>query len=217
MSNWEIVKQHCDAHQAALVAVSKTRTIAEVMALYQKGQRIFGENRVQELLEKAPNLPDDIEWHLIGHLQTNKVKQILPKISCIHSLESIRLMEEIETQAAKLNKVISVLAQVHVAAEETKFGLSMLALTELLDRYTQGSFKHIKLIGIMGMASFTDNHDQIRAEFKSIQEIFQYVKNGYFIHQAFFKEISMGMSGDYLIALEEGSTMVRVGSLLFEK
>lgn len=216
MSNWEEVTKHCKEHQARLVAVSKTRSFPEIQNLYDKGQRLFGENRVQELLEKVDQLPADIEWHLIGHLQTNKVKMVLPKVTMIHSVESVRLLEEIETQASKIQKNIQVLLQLHVAQEETKFGLSRLELTALLDRYLAGNFNRVQIVGVMGMASLTQDMQQVRNEFREIKGLFDYVKNGYFINKKEFTEISMGMSGDYQIALEEGSTLVRVGSLLFQ-
>lgn len=216
MSQLQQLRQICEAYGAQLVAVSKTKSIEQIMPLYKEGQRIFGENRVQELIEKVPAMPSDIDWHLIGHLQTNKVKQVLPLVSTIHAVDSIKLLREIEEQAAKLNKSIKVLLQMHIAQEETKFGLSMLELTELLDVFQQGKFSFVQIIGVMGMATNTDNQDQVRKEFKHLKDVFTYIKNGYFIHQPSFKEISMGMSGDYQIALEEGSTMIRVGSLLFE-
>ncbi|MCU0347096.1 MAG: YggS family pyridoxal phosphate-dependent enzyme [Saprospiraceae bacterium] len=201
--------------QTKLIAVSKTHPPERVMELYDRGQRIFGENKVQELVAKYEALPKDIEWHLIGHLQTNKVKYIAPFVACIHSVDSLKLLAEIDKQAAKLGRVIDCLLQFHIAEEETKFGLDENEAAELLQSADFQSFKNVRITGVMGMATFTDDQAQVRREFRHLRSIFEKIKARFFAEQTSFKEISMGMSGDYLLAVEEGSTMVRVGTLLF--
>ncbi len=198
-----------------LVAVSKTRTIVELMALYAQGQRIFAENRVQELLEKQPLMPPDVEWHLIGHLQTNKVRHIVPFVQLIHSVDSLKLLKEIDKEAAKAGRIADVLLQFHIAQEETKFGLDEAEAQALLESPVCASFQHVRICGVMGMASFTDKRAQVRAEMQHLHSIFRQLQQQYFAGQPHFKEISMGMSGDWQIAVEEGSTMVRIGTLLF--
>jgi PLP dependent protein len=198
-----------------LVAVSKTKSVEEIMVLYQKGQRVFGENRVQELLSKANLLPKDIEWHLIGHLQKNKVKQIAPFISLVHSVDSYELLEVIQKQANKVNRIIDVLLQFHIATEESKFGLDENEAVEILEKVKQSPLPNIRICGVMGMASFTDDTSQVRNEFRHLKNIFDRLKALYFRGNDAFKEISMGMSGDYEIAIAEGSTMVRLGTILF--
>jgi pyridoxal phosphate enzyme (YggS family) len=198
-----------------LVAVSKTKPAEAILEAYTAGQREFGENKVQELVGKYELLPKDIHWHLIGHLQSNKVKYIAPFIHLIHSVDSIKLLAEINKQAFKCNRVIDCLLQFHVATEETKFGLNGTEATELLNSEEFKSMKNIRIVGIMGMASFTDNVDLIHKEFQSLKSTFEVLKATYFQGDDFFKEISMGMSGDYSIAVEEGSTMIRVGSTIF--
>lgn len=210
------IHAECVQAKATLVAVSKTRSVEQIMTLYHEGQRVFGENRVQELIEKQAQLPKDIQWHLIGHLQTNKVKQILPFVELIHSVDSLKLLREIEKEATHLSKKVNVLLQMHVAEEESKFGLSNKELVELLDVYFTDAFQYTQIVGVMGMATNTTNREKIKSEFHQLNELFHFVKNGYFIHKKSFCEISMGMSSDYKIALEEGSTMVRVGSMLFD-
>ena len=200
---------------ARLVAVSKTRSVQQIDQLYQAGQRIFGENRVQEMLEKQPVLPDDVEWHLIGHLQRNKVRFIAPFVSMIHSVDSERLIEEIDRQAQKTGRMIPVLLQVHIAQEETKFGWSVDELRQWIDCGALAQFAHVRVCGLMAMASFTENKDQVRAEFHSVSELFKDLRSGYFSEKPAFCELSMGMSGDWEIALEEGATLVRIGSALF--
>ena len=199
-----------------LVAVSKTRPIEIIQKMYDDGQRIFGENRVQELVEKHAALPKDIEWHLIGHLQTNKVKYIAPFVSLIHSIDSFKLLKEVNKQAAKNERIIDVLLQFHVAKEDSKFGLKLEDAEVILNSDDFQNLKNIRVIGVMGMATFTSDNQQVRAEFQRTKAIFDSLKNGFFANANHFKEISMGMSGDYKIACEEGSTMVRVGSLLFK-
>jgi pyridoxal phosphate enzyme (YggS family) len=198
-----------------LVAVSKTKPIEAIQILYDAGQRIFGENRVQELVEKYEALPPDIAWHLIGHLQRNKVKYIAPFVDLIHSIDSERLLDEVNIQAQKNNRKIKILLQFYIAQEETKFGFDLVEIQELFFRKTPESFEFIEFCGVMGMASFTENKHQVQVEFQKLKQIFDQLKQTYFSENQSFSEISMGMSGDYLLAIEEGSTMVRVGSSLF--
>lgn len=198
-----------------LVAVSKTKPVEKLLEIYRRGQRTFGENKVQELVEKQAVLPKDIEWHFIGHLQTNKVKQIASFITLIHAIDSLKLLKEINKQAKKHNRVIDCLLQFHIAEEQTKFGLDIASATALLDSDSFKALEHIRIVGVMGMSTFTKNYEQVRGEFKLLMKYFQLLKNGFFKDQPTFKEVSMGMSGDYKIAIEEGSTMVRVGSLIF--
>jgi len=198
-----------------LVAVSKYRSNEELMELYHAGQRVFAENRVQELLRKEGELPKDIEWHLIGHLQTNKVKQIIGKVALIHSGDRTKLLKEIQKEAVKADLRVNVLIQVHVADEESKYGfqpdnLKTEISNELLTRYPNIRFK-----GIMSMATFTDDQEQVRSEFRKTKQLFDYIKENH-PNASEFTAISMGMSGDYQIAIKEGATMVRIGSKLFE-
>ncbi|MBI1286424.1 MAG: YggS family pyridoxal phosphate-dependent enzyme [Flavobacteriales bacterium] len=198
-----------------LVAVSKTKPNELLMEAYNAGQRIFGENRVQELTAKAEALPKDIEWHMIGHLQSNKIKYIAPFVSLIHSVDKPKLLKEIDKEAEKNNRIIPVLLQFHIAEEENKFGLSLEEAEELLSSEEFKSWKHIQVVGVMGMATFTEDEDQVRKEFRNLKNIFETLRSKRFKDQPSFKEISMGMSGDYLLAIEEGSTMIRVGSSVF--
>ena len=198
-----------------LVAVSKTKPIENIQNLYDVGQRIFGENRVQELEEKHQALPKDIQWHLIGHLQRNKVKYIAPFVALIHSIDSERLLDEVNIQAKKNNRKIKVLLQFHIAQEETKFGFDLEEINELFSRRSPKTFDSIEFCGVMGMASFSDDENQVRKEFKNLKLIFNQLKSTYFFNLSSFSEISMGMSGDYNVAIEEGRTLVRVGSSLF--
>jgi PLP dependent protein len=209
------LKNDLDARGITLVAVSKTQPLERLMALYEQGQRIFGENRVQELTTKYEALPKDIEWHLIGHLQKNKVKYIAPFVQLIHSVDSLELLVEINKQAQKNNRVIDCLLQFHVAQEETKFGLDREEAVQLLESQTFITLQHVRLRGVMGMASFTDNTTQVRAEFDALMAIYQDLKTGFFSSSPDFDIRSMGMSGDWEIAAAAGSTMVRIGSLLF--
>lgn len=198
-----------------LVAVSKKKPESQIIELYEKGHRIFGENRVQEVVQKAENLPKDIEWHFIGHLQSKKVKYIAPFIHTIHAVDSLKLLKEINKQAQKHNRKISCFLQFKIAQEETKFGLSTEDGTALLEALNEETLANITISGVMGMATFTENKNQVREEFRKLKSIFDQLKKEYFLDKATFREISMGMSGDYKIAIEEGSTMVRIGSLLF--
>jgi pyridoxal phosphate enzyme (YggS family) len=210
------IEQH---HNATLIAVSKTQPIEKIKSLYDNGQRHFGENKVQEMLDKKEQLPTDILWHAIGHLQSNKVKYIVPFIHLIHSVDSFNLLKTIEKEAAKVNRKISILLQIHIAEEETKFGLNKNELIDLLEHVTaqKEHFSHIEICGLMGMASFTNDKNKIEQEMQGLQNLFLFIKNSYFPLSESFKEISMGMSSDYKIALNCGSTLVRVGSLLFGK
>lgn len=203
------------AQGVRLVAVSKTKTVAEIMTLYQAGQRDFGENKVQELLQKKALLPDDICWHHIGHLQTNKVKYIAPFISLIQSVDSLRLLQEIDKQAALNGRIIDCLLQIHIAQEETKFGLTPAEAADLPANDAYRALQNVHIVGLMGMASFTENTGQIQNEFGQLRQLFDMLKNTYFAQKTYFKELSMGMSSDYAIAVEQGATMVRIGSLLF--
>ncbi len=198
-----------------LVAVSKTKPVQLILEAYDAGQRIFGENRVQELMQKQPLLPADIEWHLIGHLQKNKVKYIAPFVSLIHSVDSLELLETINKEAVKCGRVISCLLQFHIAKEETKFGLSFEEAAALIHAQKFKELKNIKICGVMGMATLATDESLIRSEFRSLHGIFTTLKKQDFSDEKDFKEISMGMSGDYKIAIGEGSTMVRIGSAVF--
>jgi pyridoxal phosphate enzyme (YggS family) len=198
-----------------LIAVSKTKPIIDLQEAYKSSQRHFGENKVQEMCEKEAVLPKDILWHLIGHLQTNKVKYIAPFVHLIHSVDSLKLLLEINKQALKNNRIINILLQFHIALEETKFGLNLTEVKELLDSEEYRNCHNINILGVMGMASFVEDEKHIRNEFKELKSIFNFLKQNYFSNQPEFKEISMGMSGDYAIAIEEGSTMIRVGSSIF--
>jgi PLP dependent protein len=209
------IKNDLQPFGARLVAVSKTQPIAALEALFEQGQRIFGENRVQELLEKKAVLPPEIEWHLIGHLQSNKVRQIAPFVAMIHSVDSLKLLQVIDNEAVKCNRVIECLLQFHIAQEETKFGFSETEAREMLESAAFFRLKNVKIRGVVGMASFSENQIQVRAEFRSLRQIFDRLRVDFFEKNTDFNEISMGMSGDYPIALEEGATLVRVGSLLF--
>lgn len=199
-----------------LVAVSKTRPPEQVMDIYGQGQRIFGENRAQEMMEKHQVLPSDIQWHLIGHLQTNKVKGIASFVQMIHSVDSLRLLQEIDKQAKTVHRVIDCLLQFHIAQEETKFGLDEAEAWALLQSEEYAQMRHIRLCGVMGMASFTDNMEQVRREFQMLNAIFHRLQSAFFSGMPHFREISMGMSGDWRVAVEEGSTMVRIGSAIFK-
>lgn len=197
-----------------LVAVSKTKPVSDLMEAYEAGQRIFGENKIQEMEEKFNEMPKDIQWHMIGHVQTNKVKFMAPFVSLIHGVDSLKLLKEINKQALKENRIIDCLLQMHIAEEETKFGLDEIELDEILKHIQNDKFKNIKIIGLMGMATFTENQDQIKKEFlhlKSVLDTHKSLKTENFE----LTTLSMGMSGDYQLAIECGSTMVRIGSSIF--
>ena len=208
------IQKTIPAH-VCLVAVSKTKPDSNLLEAYQAGQRHFGENKVQEMTEKWEVLPKDIQWHLIGHLQTNKVKYIAPFVHLIHSVDSLKLLAEINKQGAKCQRVISVLLQFYIAKEETKFGLDYEEAIVLLNSEEYKNFENIQIVGVMGMASFTDNEKIVQSEFTQLKELFSKLKASFFQSNESFKEISMGMSGDYQLAIEAGSTMVRVGSSIF--
>lgn len=201
--------------KAKLVAVSKTKPNDAILEAYEAGQRAFGENYVQELVDKQASLPDDIEWHLIGHLQTNKVKYIAPFVAWIHAVDSEKLLAEINKQAAKHNRTINCLLQVHIAVEESKFGFSPDEIKAFCATLDFNKYPNVALRGLMGMASFTDDESVIRKEFQLLKQTFDELKQKHFSAQNNFSEISMGMSSDWAIAIEEGSTIVRVGSAIF--
>ena len=190
-----------------LVAVSKTKPNADILAAYTAGERVFGENKVQELVKKQEELPKDIQWHMIGHLQRNKVKFIAPFVALIHGVDNLKLLQEIDKRAAQNNRKIDCLLQVHIAKEDTKFGFRIQEITQVL--FATSSFKNISIVGLMGMATFTDNNNQIKEEFESLKTVFDSIKNDT------ITILSIGMSGDYPLAIEQGSTMVRVGSAIF--
>ena len=198
-----------------LIAVSKTKPIADLQAAYDAGQRHFGENKVQEMVEKAQLLPNDIHWHLIGHLQTNKVKYMAGFVHLIHGVDSLKLLIEINKQAKKVNRIQDILLQFYIAQEDTKFGLDISEAQEILNSIEFQQLKHIRVCGVMGMASNTSNEKQVASEFRNLKQIFDELKTKYFPKQDTFKEISMGMSGDYQLAIANGSTIVRVGSKIF--
>tara|TARA_B100001094_G_C17927450_1_gene669038 strand:+ start:80 stop:751 length:672 start_codon:yes stop_codon:yes gene_type:complete len=198
-----------------LVAVSKTKPISNLQEAYDAGQRIFGENKIQELREKEQLLPKDIEWHMIGHMQSNKVKYIAPYISLIHGVESLKLLQEINKQALKNKRTINILLQFHIATESTKFGFQLEEAKEILDSDDFKRLENIEVCGVMGMASFVNKESQVRQEFANLKSIFEYLKSNYFPSAEAFNTVSMGMSGDYQIAIEEGSTMIRIGSSIF--
>lgn len=200
--------------EVTLVAVSKTKPVSDLMEAYEAGQRIFGENKIQEMVEKWEAMPKDIQWHMIGHVQTNKVKFMAPFVSLIHGVDSLKLLEEINKQALKNNRVIDCLLQIHIAEEETKFGLDKGELLTLLASQSFWEMKNIRIVGLMGMATFTDDQNQIKKEFTYLKSIFDKMKSLQ-TENCELKTISMGMSGDYQLAIACGSTMVRIGSSIF--
>ena len=202
-------------NNVTLVAVSKTKPITAIVEAYEAGQRIFGENKAQELQEKYDSLPKDILWHFIGHLQTNKVKYIASFVNLIHSIDSEKLLKEVDKEAKKNNRIIPCLLQFHIAEEETKFGFSFEEAKELLESDNFLHYQNIQLVGVMGMASFSEDEELIRSEFQTLHDYFQVIKSHYFKFNTDFKEISMGMSGDYQLAIEQGSTLIRLGSTIF--
>ncbi len=208
------IKKELPSH-VQLIAVSKTKPVSMLQEAYNAGQRLFGENYVQEIVEKQPLLANDIEWHFIGHLQSNKVKYIAPFVKCIHAVESEKLLAEINKQAVKNNRSIECLLQIHIAEEESKFGFNPENAIAEISKIDFSKYPNITINGVMGMASFVDDQDQVKREFQSLKQIFDALKKECFSTSNTFKEISMGMSGDYKMAIEEGSTMVRVGSSIF--
>jgi pyridoxal phosphate enzyme (YggS family) len=213
--NIKNLKSQTAGQNVTLVAVSKTKTVAEVMEAYQAGQRVFGENMVQELVEKQEELPNDIEWHLIGHLQSNKVKYVAPFITMIQSVDSLKLLQEINKQALKNNRVIDCLLQIYIADEETKFGLGFDEAIELLRADDFSVLKNIRIRGVMGIATNTDKEKQLKDEFYELKTFFDGLKQSFFRKENSFDTVSMGMSSDYEIAIEQGSNMIRVGSTIF--
>jgi len=213
--NIKSLKKETEADKVILLAVSKTKPAAEVQEAYDAGQRLFGENQVQELVEKQEQLPKDIEWHLIGHLQTNKVKYIAPFVSMIQSVDSVKLLQEINKHAQKAGRVIDCLLQIYIADEETKFGLGFDEAIELLRSDEFAACKNIRIRGLMGIATNTDNEKQIKDEYYELKTFFDGIKVSYFRKDDSFNILSMGMSSDYKIAIEQGSNMVRLGSTIF--
>ncbi len=198
-----------------LVAVTKTRSESEVMEAFNAGHRIFGENRVQELFDKKENLPEDIQWHMVGHLQSNKVKYIAPFVSLIHGVDSLKLLKVINKEGRKNNRVIDCLLQIHIAEEETKFGMSEEEVVNVFHSPAVKDLENVRICGLMGMATFTDNRKQVRKEFSRLAGLFGKLKDKFSGEFPSFSELSMGMSSDYDIAMEEGSTMIRVGTEIF--
>lgn len=196
-----------------LVAVSKTKPVSDLMEAYEAGQRIFGENKIQEMAEKWEQMPKDIQWHMIGHVQTNKVKFMAPFVTLIHGVESLKLLQEINKQAKNNNRVIDCLLQIHIAQEETKFGLNEEELASILSSNEFQELKNIRIVGLMGMATFTDNKEQVKKEFNHLKTIFDTIFSTNAMQHA--STLSMGMSGDYQLAIECGSTMIRIGSSIF--
>lgn len=215
--NIEPLKAELDAAGVTLIAVSKTKPVEELMDVYETGQRAFGENQVQELVEKQEKMPADVEWHMIGHLQSNKVKYIAPFIHLIQSVDSLKLLQEIDKQAKKNKRVIDCLLQVYIADEETKYGLGFDEVVDLLRSEAFFTLKNIRITGLMGIATNTDNEKQIKEEFYELKTFFDGIKLSFFRKEDSFRELSMGMTSDYKMAIENGSTMVRVGSLIFGK
>lgn len=215
VQNYEQILKDVSEKNVQLVAVSKLKPAEKILELYNYGHKVFGENYVQELVEKTHILPKDIEWHFLGHLQSKKVKQIAPFVHTIHAVDSIKLLNEIEKRAEENNRTINCLIQVHIAKEQTKFGFSYDELDEIIEQLNIKPPKFAKVIGLMGMATFTEDQEQIRHEFNHLRHKFEKIKSEKLVDNEFFEQISMGMSADYKIAIEEGSTIIRVGSLLF--
>ena len=210
------LKKYCDQHGVQLVAVSKTKPNEDILALYEKGHRIFGENYVQELVKKQEELPNDIQWHFIGHLQSNKIKYIAPFVTLIHGVDSLKLLQAIDKEGKKCNRIIPCLLQVHVAKEETKFGFDINELrSAAAEIFLEKKFQHVSIAGLMGMASFTKDESIIRSEFQQLKSIFDELRDTYKEQATHFKTLSMGMSSDYKIAVACGSNLIRVGSVLF--
>ena len=213
---YQSLKQSLPEH-VKLVAVSKTKPVEDIKTLYDLGQRVFGENKAQELQLKHQQLPQDIEWHFIGHLQTNKIKYIAPFVAMIHSIDSFNLLSEVNKFALKNDRIIPCLLQFHIAAEETKFGFSWEECEEMMQNPSFSALQNVDIRGVMGMATLTDDTAQIRREFNQLHNYFNLLKNKYFADKKSFTEISCGMTDDYPIAIEEGSTMIRIGSAIFGK
>ncbi|QDH79458.1 YggS family pyridoxal phosphate-dependent enzyme [Echinicola soli] len=215
--NLSELKKQFKRQDCLLVAVSKTKPVEDIQEAYDAGMRHFGENKAQELVDKQPQLPNDIRWHMIGHLQRNKVKYIAPFIHLIHGVDSFKLLKEINKQAQKANRVIACLLQVHIAKEESKFGFSEEEILEMIKLPEFAALKNVRIIGLMGMATNTDKEEMVRAEFSGLKKLMDHLNTLDLPNGMALKELSMGMSGDYQIAQEEGSTMVRIGSAIFGK
>ncbi len=200
-----------------LVAITKTKSPEQIMEAYKAGHKVFGESKAQELLPKYEQLPGDIEWHMVGHLQSNKVKTIAPFVSLIHSVDKLKLLKVINKEGHKNKRVIPCLLQIHIAEESTKFGMDFQECCELLESESYRGMKNVSIMGLMGMATFTDNDEKVRSEFRRLKTYFDTIKQKYFPDDDRFSEISMGMSDDYMLAADEGSTMVRIGSAIFGK
>lgn len=214
--NIKSIQNQIKPYNCRLIAVGKTKPVAMLMEAYHAGIKDFGENKVQELTEKYEQMPKDVQWHMIGHLQRNKVKYIVPFIYLIHAVDSLKLLQEIEKQAGKIGRQINCLLQIHIAEEESKFGLSEEELLSMLHSDELRNSQYVRIVGLMGMATFTDVQDQVRKEFKNLKRIFDKVKSEPDLpNYVQMQELSMGMSGDYHIALEEGSTLVRIGTTIF--
>lgn len=214
-SQLESINKELENTQAKLIAVSKTKPNELIMEAYESGQRAFGENKVQELVDKQAALPKDIEWHMIGHLQRNKVKYIAPFVYLIHGVDTLKLLKEINKEGRKNDRVIPCLLQIHIADEDTKFGFDAAEIKELLESDILNELDHVSIVGLMGMATYTDDENQVRAEFAGLTTLFNDLKSRYNRPCLNLSEISMGMSGDYQLAIQEGSTMVRIGSTIF--
>jgi PLP dependent protein len=208
---YQLLKKELDEKQVIFVAVSKTKPAQDILELYNLGHRDFGENYVQEMVNKAVQLPKDIRWHYIGHLQTNKVKLIAPFVQLIHGVDSLKLLEEVNKQGEKCGRVIDCLLQIHIATEETKFGMDETEINDLMSQYKNEEKNNVRIVGLMGMASFTDDMNKVRQEFQNLKRIFDRLQTP----DSRLQTLSMGMSNDYKIAIEDGSTMVRIGSLIF--
>ena len=213
-SNIEAIRTHIPTN-VRLVCVSKFNPTTSILEAYNAGERIFGESKVQEMCEKYETLPKDMKWHFIGHLQTNKIKYIVPFVDLIHGVDSYKLLVEINKQAHKIGKKVNCLLQVHIALEDTKFGFSSEELLQTMEIENINELHNIQICGLMGMATYTNDKNQIRSEFRTLKSLFDKLKSNYFVEKDSFCELSMGMSDDYQLAIEEGSTLVRVGSLIF--
>lgn len=213
--NLEQIKKNFVSSSCLLIAVSKTKPVEDIREAYEAGIRDFGENKVQELAEKQQTLPKDIRWHMIGHLQRNKVKYLAPFVYLIHGVDSFKLLKEIDKEGKKVNRIINCLLQVHIAEEDTKFGLDEQELLEILHSEEIKELQNVKVVGLMGMATFTEDQQKIRQEFRKLKTIFNKLQSEKLPDNVMMQELSIGMSGDYLIAQEEGSTMVRIGSAIF--
>lgn len=214
-ANYQQLKTLCNENSAKLIGISKVHPVEKIKEVYDWGHRDFGENKAQELQEKQPQLPDDINWHFVGHLQRNKVKYIAPFVHLIHSIDSLKVLKEVDKEAGKNNRVIDVLLQVKIAQEPSKFGFEESEVLSLVESEDFKKLPNIRICGLMGMASLTDDKTQVRSEFRFLRNLFEQLANDQFQDKSHFKELSMGMSGDYEEALAEGSTMIRVGSAIF--